>query len=144
VTWTCPRCDRPFGRANRAHVCAPGMPVELWLDELPDPQRRAAEAVLATVRRHKDLAIEAVSVGVLVKRERTIVELRPKTRWLQLSFISPAAIASERIARTIELPRGTAYFVRLRDRSDVDAELRGWLATALKGRTTTRARAAGR
>jgi hypothetical protein len=108
------------------------MPVEMWLDELPDPHRRAAAAVLAAVRRHEGLAIEAVSVGLFIKRERTIVELRPKQRWLQLSFISGATIASDRIARTIELPRGTAYFVRLHDKADVDAELRGWLSAALR------------
>jgi hypothetical protein len=73
-------------------------------------------------------------VGVFIKRERTLVELRPKTRWLALSFISPAAITSDRITRAIDLPAGTAYFVRLHDERDVDAELRGWLATALRPR----------
>src|SRR5687768_3592216 len=108
------------------------MPVELRLEDVPDDQRRAALAVLAVARRVKGLVIEAVSVGIFVKRERTIVELRPKTRWLQLSFISTASIASERISRTIELARGTAYFVRLRDERDVDRELRGWLTAALR------------
>ena len=129
--WICPQCDRTFGRANRPHVCVAGMPVDVWLAERTDPQRRAAEAVLAIARRYRGLAIEAVSIGVLIKRERTIVELRPKTRWLALSFISPAAIESDRIARAIAMPTGTAYFVHLRDATDVDAELRGWLATSL-------------
>src|SRR5580704_6542087 len=118
--WICPRCDRTFGRANRPHVCVAGMPVEVWLAERTDPQRRAAEAVLAIARRHRGLVIEAVSIGVLIKRERTIVELRPKTRWLDLSFISPEAISSDRVARALELSSGTAYFVHLRDASDVD------------------------
>jgi hypothetical protein len=132
--WTCPRCDRPFGRANRPHVCAAGTPVEVWLDELPDPQRRAAASVLAIVRRHRGLAIEAVSVGVLIKRERTIVELRPKKRWLSLSFITPQVITGDRIARALAVSGGTAYFVHLRDEHDVDAELRGWLGSALRAR----------
>src|SRR5688500_18659959 len=105
--WTCPHCDRTFA-SRRAHVCAAAMPVELRLEDVPDDQRRAALAVLAVARRVKGLVIEAVSVGIFVKRERTIVELRPKARWLQLSFISRDSIASERISRTIELPRGTA------------------------------------
>jgi hypothetical protein len=109
------------------------MPVEFWLEEQSEPQRRAAEAVLAIVRRHKGLAVEAVSIGVLIKRERTIIELRPKTRWLGMSFVSRETIASDRITRAIDLPAGTAYFVRLRDEKDVDAELRGWLARALRG-----------
>ena len=129
--WTCPRCDRGFG-TKRAHVCEPGLPVPVWLDTLTEPQRRAATKVIAIARRHRGVIIEAVSVGVMIKRERTLIELRPKQRWLQLSFISIAAIDSPRITRTIELPRGTAYFVRLADETAVDAELRRWLSATLR------------
>src|SRR5262245_13412877 len=108
------------------------MPIEVWLAERTDPQRGAAEAVLAMARRYRGLVVEAVTVGVLIKRERTIVELHPKTRWLELSFISTAAIASDRIARVIETAAGHAYFVHLVDETSVDAELRGWLAGALR------------
>ena len=110
------------------------MPLEVWLAERTEPQARAAEAVLAIVRRYRGLVVEAVGVGVLIKRERTIVELRPKVRWLDLSFISTATIASRRIARTLDMPKGKVYYVHLHDDSDVDAELRRWLATALAAR----------
>lgn len=108
------------------------MPIEVWLAERTEPQRRAAEAVLAIVDRIAGLVVEAVSVGILIKRERTIVELRPKTKWLDLSFIRTAAIDSDRIARTIKLATGTAYFVHLEDETDVDAELKRWLQAALR------------
>lgn len=130
--WTCPRCDRSFGRPNRPHVCEAGLPIALRLDELPEPQRKAAEAVIAVARRHRDLVVEAVAVGIFIKRERTIVEMRPKKRWLDLSFITTTHIASERIARAIKLSTGTAYFVHLHDERDVDRELRGWLATSFR------------
>lgn len=134
--WTCPRCDRSFGRPDRPHVCEPGLPIELWLDERAEPQRKAAEAVLAIARRQRGLIIEAVTVGILIKRDRTLVELRPKKRWLDLSFISTAHVASERVARTIQLPTGTAYVVHLRDERDVDRELRGWLTESLSAPST--------
>jgi hypothetical protein len=136
--WTCPRCDRSFGKANRAHECSPAMPIEVWFDERTEPHRRAAAAVLTIVQRHQGLIVEAVGVGVLIKRERTIVELRPKTRWLDLSFISTATIESERIARTIEMATGTAYFVHLADERDVDAELRRWLDGCLRAAPSRR------
>jgi hypothetical protein len=142
--WTCPRCDRTFGRRNRPHVCEPGLPLALWLDERTEPQRRAAEAVLAVVRRHRELVVEAVQVGVLIRRERTIIELRPKTRWLELSFVTPAAIASDRIARTLEIAAGHVYFVHLRDERDVDRELRAWLDAAVRVKAPARARASRR
>ncbi len=130
--WTCPRCDRSFGRANRPHTCLPGMPIEVWLAERTEPQRRAAEAVLGVIRRYRGLVVEAVSVGILVKRVRTIVELRPKTRWLDLSFITSAEVESDRIARELEIANGHVYWVHLHDKADVDRELRGWLASALR------------
>ncbi|HWO26195.1 MAG TPA: hypothetical protein VNO30_46025 [Kofleriaceae bacterium] len=109
------------------------MPIALWLDERTEGQRRAAEAVLAVARRYRGLVIEAVSVGVLIKRDRTMVELRPKQRWLDLSFISPARIDSPRIARAFEMAAGHVHFVHLHDERDVDRELRGWLATSFRG-----------
>ena len=108
------------------------MPIEVWLAERTDPQRRAAEAVLAIAKRFRTVVVEALGVGVMIKRERTIVELRPKTRWLDLSFLSSAAIAGDRIARAIAGAKGTFYVVHLRDAADVDAELIGWLADALR------------
>ena len=86
----------------------PGVPLQTWLDDLPDGQRRAAEAVLAIARKQRGLVIEAVSVGVFIKRERNIIELRPKKKQLDMSFITAAGIASDRITRTIELARGYA------------------------------------
>src|SRR3954462_13332232 len=100
------------------------MPIEYWLPERSDGQRRAAEAVLAVARRYKGLVIEAVSVGIFIKRERNIVELRPKTKGLDMSFVSPAVIDSAKIARAVEWPAGRAYFVHLRDATDVDADVR--------------------
>jgi hypothetical protein len=113
------------------------MPIEVWLAERTDGHRRAAEAVLAVARRYRGLAIEAVSVGILIKRERSIVELRPKTKWLDMSFISTAELTSDRIARAVRWRAHRAYFVHLRDAADVDAEVRGWLAMSLRAPKAT-------
>jgi hypothetical protein len=129
VTWTCPACDREFAK-RRAHFCAPGMPLPVWLDERTPGQRRAAEAVLRVAKRVRGLVIEAVGVGVLIKRERTIVELRPKTKWLDMSFITAETIDDDRIARTLRWGANVAYFVHLTDAEDVDAIVRGWLRRA--------------
>jgi hypothetical protein len=136
AAWTCPRCDRPFGRENRSHTCLPGMPLAVWLDERSEPQRRAARAVLAVVRRYRGVVVEAVSVGVLVKRDRTVVELRAKTRWLELGLVTLDTIDSDRTARHVELPRGRGHYytVHLHDARDVDREVRGWIAGALRRR----------
>jgi len=108
------------------------MPIELWLDDLDEPQRRAARAVLAVARRYRGLVIEAVSVGVLIKRVRTVVELRPRKRWLDLSLVTPARIDSDRVARRGDVAAGAWSVVHLRDQRDVDREVRAWIALALR------------
>lgn len=136
MTWTCPHCDRSFG-ARRGHVCVPGQPVEYWLAERPEGQRQAATAIIELARGIEGVTVEAVSVGVLIKRTRSIVELRPKTKWLQLSVIARRPLpeaARARVARVVHWGKDmTAYFVRLTAAADVDRTMRAWLREALKG-----------
>ena len=108
------------------------MPVEVWLDALPDPQRAAAAAVLAIVRRYRGVLVEAVTIGVLVKRERTVLEMRAKTRWLDLCLVTRAPLAGARIARTLAFPGGHCAYVHLHDHRDVDREVRALIASALR------------
>lgn len=133
MTWTCPQCDRSFG-ARRAHVCEPGLPVDYWLAERPDGQREAAAAIIELARAIEGVTVEAVNVGVLIKRARTIVELRPKAKWLQLSVIARrplAASARAEVARVVTWGSLTAYFVRLTTAAQIDRAMRAWLRAAL-------------
>lgn len=133
--WTCPRCDRPFA-TRRAHVCEPGLPVEYWLAERPDGQREAAAAIIELARGVAGISVEAVSVGVFIKKQRSIIELRPKVRWLQLSVIAKKPLpdsAHASVSRVVEWGKDmTAYFVRLTALADVDRTMRGWLRSALR------------
>src|SRR4051794_4094153 len=135
MAWTCPRCERPFA-TRRAHVCEPGLPVEYWLAERPDGQREAAAAIIELARSIAGVTVEAVSIGVLIKRQRSIIELRPKTKWLQLSVIADrplAASARARVSRVVEWGKDTtAYFVRLTSATDIDRSMRAWLRRALR------------
>jgi hypothetical protein len=134
MAWTCPHCDRTFG-ARRAHVCEPGLPVEFWLAERPDGQREAAARIVELARGIAGITVEAVNVGILIKRERSIVELRPKQKWLQLSVIARrplAASARARVSRVVTWGANmTAYFVQLTAAGDVDRAMRAWLREAL-------------
>jgi hypothetical protein len=115
----------------------PGQPVEYWLAERLEGQRQAATAIIELARGIEGVTVEAVSVGVLIKRTRSIVELRPKTKWLQLSVIARRPLpetARARVARVVHWGKDmTAYFVRLTAAADVDRTMRAWLREALKG-----------
>lgn len=135
MAWTCPRCDRAFA-TRRAHTCEPGLPIEYWLAERPDGQREAAAKIIELARGIADVTVEAVTIGVLIKKQRSIIELRPKTRWLQLSVIAtrplPASARAE-ISRVVQWGEDvTAYFVRLTEPAQVDRAMTTWLRAALR------------
>jgi hypothetical protein len=74
------------------------------------------------------LVIEPVSVGILVKRSRTFVELRPRRDGVTLSFLLNRTVEHPRITRRIGASSGrTAHFVPLRRAGDVDALVAGGL-----------------
>lgn len=112
------------------------MPVEYWLAERPDGQREAAAAIVELAREIEGVTVEAVGIGVLIKRQRSIVELRPKVKWLQLSVIARrplAASARARVTRVVEWGKDmTAYFVRLTSAAEIDRAMRAWLRQALR------------
>jgi hypothetical protein len=125
--WTCPECDRQFGRRNQSHECAPGLTLEEYFSTGPEGERPIFEAVRAHLESLGPVHVEAVQVGIFFKRGRTFVELRPKTRWIALSFVLSHRVEHDRIARRMQAGNRTYHVVRLRDPADVDDLVRGWL-----------------
>ena len=89
-------------------------------------------AVLAHLESLGDVIVEPVSVGVLVKRSRTFVELRPMTRWEALWFVLPRAVEHPRITRRLRATASsTSHSVRVRTSDEIDGTVRDWLTEAL-------------
>jgi hypothetical protein len=72
MPWTCPECNRLFGRTRQSHECAPAMTIEEYFSTGPDFER--------------PVYVEPVSVGIFLKTERSFVELRPLTKWVNLGY----------------------------------------------------------
>ncbi len=129
--WTCPCCERSFGRANRPHTCVPALSLEAYLAARTPAQRRVFEAVAPLLSELDDVAVEAVSVGILIKRSRTFAELRPRREGFVLTLLLPHRLNHPRIGRTLAVGSArTAHAVHLRDAGEVDEEVKGWLAEA--------------
>lgn len=125
--WECERCGRRFGKANQSHVCVPAMTVDRYFDERPPVQRETYDAVEAHLLLLGPVIIEAVSVGVLVKRERTFVEVRGRQKWLNLSFMLDHPIDHARVTRVIHASGHYFHLTRLTSPEEVDDTLRAWL-----------------
>ena len=129
--WACPRCDRRFGQVNRPHVCVPAMAIDAYFVDAEPVDREIFDAVSEALIECGPVEIEAVSVGILFKRSRTFVELRPRRRGMACSMILPHALDSTRVTRRIRLgSSGVANFITLVSADEVDEQLREWLALA--------------
>jgi hypothetical protein len=132
VSWTCPDCGRRFGRRNQSHECEPAMSIdEYFATGLGPPHERDIfEAVLDHLGSLGPIHVEPVAVGIFLKCEQSFVELRPKQRWVALSFPFSRVIDHTRIARTMRSGGTTYHVVNLRTPADLDDTVRAWLSEA--------------
>jgi len=107
------------------------MSVEEYFSTGPAHERPIFDAVLAHVTTLGPVHVEPVSVGIFLKRAQTFAELRPRDRWVALSFSLPRQVRHERIVRKVMEYHGRYYHVaNLRTPADFDDRLRGWLTEA--------------
>jgi hypothetical protein len=127
--WACPRCDRQFARAHQAHFCVPGCTLE---ECMTNPQQREIYlAILTYIKSLGPVHTDIVKVGVFLKHERKLAELRPLARSLDLYLTLPQHVKDTRIARHIRTSaETTVHIVKLRKIEEVDSQLRNWLSQA--------------
>jgi hypothetical protein len=107
------------------------MSIEEYFSTGPPHERPIFEAVMAHVATLGPVHVEPVSVGIFLKRAQTFAQLRPKDRWVALSFSLPRKVQHERIVRKVIEYGGRYWHVaNLRGPDDLDERLRGWLAEA--------------
>ena len=126
--WTCPRCEREFGKARQAHTCVPGITVDQTFAGRPAWQQPIYDAIVDHLATLGPVHADAVYVGVFLKRVQKLAEVRPKTRSVSLELVLPRAVESTRVARRITIsPARVVHVVKLTDVAQVDDELRAWL-----------------
>ena len=127
MVWSCPACGREFGK-RQSPVCVPALSIEGYFAARAPVEREIFEAVREHLENLGPLIVEPVGVGILFKRVRTFVELRPKARWVDLSFGLNHQRKHARITRTVRTAAGRTYHgIRITRSSDVDDQVREWL-----------------
>jgi hypothetical protein len=128
MRWTCPRCDREFGRARQAHTCVPGISVDSVFDPRPAYMREVYDEILSAIGPvHED----AVGVGVFLKVRGTVAEVRPMVTQLSVLITLPRKVEDERIARVMAIAEGKWMLdVRYREADRLADKERTWLREA--------------
>lgn len=104
------------------------MTLEEYFSTGPPFERPVFEAVLAHLETIGPVHVEPVSVGIFLKATGSLVELRPMTRWVAMSFPLRRKVTGGRIARK-PIASGERWFhvVNLADPADLDDQVRDWL-----------------
>jgi hypothetical protein len=107
----------------------------MQLDErlaLLDPNQRAiCEAVLALLPRIGEVQVEPVRVGFFLKDGSTFASLRMRRAGMRLLVMLPRRLDHARFSASRPGARGSgriAHATTLRSASDVDGDVRSWLA----------------
>ena len=134
--WTCPNCEREFGRARQAHVCHPGISVAEFLSRQPSWVIEVYAAVIDALKVAGPVHEDAVDVGVFLKSDRTIAQFRPQVRSAQLWIFLPDRYEDERVSRIVTTGADRyVHLVKLSSPADVDEQVRAWLAESYDANT---------
>ncbi|HEX6932276.1 MAG TPA: DUF5655 domain-containing protein [Streptosporangiaceae bacterium] len=129
--WTCPRCDREFGRARQSHTCVPGITVDAAFAGRPRWQRAVYDEIVAHMDNLGPVHEDAVSVGVFLKADRKLAEVRPRSRDVSLALYLPRPDPDPRFARILGRNGPRVFHVLLlRGPEEVDDQVRAWLTEA--------------
>ena len=130
--WTCPECQRRFGRANQGHECAPALSLEEYFETGPEFERPIFDMVRAHMETlDPEIWFEPVSVGIFFKRRTSFLQLRTMTKWVAVAFNLPRKLESGRMSRKVIEHSGRYYHVvNIRQADQIDEELLEWLTEA--------------
>ncbi len=124
TAWTCPDCGRLFGRSGQSHDCAPGLSLEEYFSTGPAHERPIFDVVMQHVNGLGPVHADVVSVGVFLKNPRKFAELRPKDRWVAISFSLRRRATHPTITRKVtEYGNRFWHVANVRTPEEIDGDL---------------------
>ena len=99
--WTCPRCDREFGRANQAHTCVPGGTVADTFAGRPDGQVDAYRRI--TVVLPNDPTVQLELAQAAQGAGDTATTIAAYEAFLKIAPEDPTAVEVRRILKQLRL-----------------------------------------
>jgi hypothetical protein len=108
------------------------------LDALDPNQRAICEEVLKMLPRIGDVHVEPVNVGFFLKHGRTFASLRMRRAGMRLLIMLPRPLDHPRLSysrRRMDASSRIAHATTLRSASEVDGDLRAWLAESYASST---------
>jgi len=144
--WTCPKCNRVFGKLNQGHDCQPGLTLQDYFAQARPFEQPIFDQVHAGLAHLDGLIVDPLSIGILLKNGPMFAELRAKTKWTAVGFSLGRRLESGRLSRKI-VDYGKKHFhvINVTEPNQIDDELIEWLIEAyhLAGGTLSEYQRAG-
>lgn len=107
------------------------MTLEEYFASGPPHERPIFDAVMKRVKKLGPVHVEPVSVGIFLKNPRCFAQLRPKDKWVAVSFSLPRKVSHPTITRKVVPYQGRFHHVaNVRSPEEVDDRLASFLAEA--------------
>jgi hypothetical protein len=107
------------------------MSLDEYFSTGPPHERPVFDAVMAHLATVGPVHVEAVSVGIFLKRAQGFAELRPRQRWVAMSLRLPRKAQHRTITRKVMQYNASYYHVaNVAGPDDLDADLLGLLTEA--------------
>jgi hypothetical protein len=109
----------------------PGITVDATFAGRRPAMRAVYDAILAHLLTLGPVHEDAVSVGMFLKCDRKLAEVRPRSRDVWLGLYLPRPVRDRRITRILGQagPR-VVHVILLHDAAEVDDQVRAWLTEA--------------
>lgn len=128
--WRCPECGREFANRNQSHACGrhdldhhfAGKSAEI---------RAIYDAFVAAVQEIGPVIILPEKTRIAFQVRMSFAQLTPRREWVDGHLVLARRVEHPRF-RKVETfsPRNHLHAFRLSSPSEIDAQLRGWLAEA--------------
>jgi len=130
--WACPVCGREFANLNQTHSCG-GPALSAVLAGHGERVVSLYRAIESAVRDAGPFRVHPQKTRIAFISRMTFASVTLAKSWVDLGFIVPSPLDNVRIRR-IELygPTSFRHLVRIAEVHEVDDDLRGWLAVALR------------
>lgn len=127
--WTCPRCRKKYASRRQFHSCG-RWPMDHHFAGRPRA-RALFRALVAATRAHGPFTVDLQKSRITFMSRMRFVNLVAAREHLRVSLILGRRVESKRFTAVQAFtPRCVMHTFTLRDESDLDDEMRGFLAEA--------------
>lgn len=128
--WRCAECKRTFANRNQSHFCGPQVALEDHFKGR-ERSREILDALRKEVRRHGRVTVVSEKTRIAFHRRMSFLSLQVRKDSLVLGFVFARRIEHPRFDK-IETysPRNHWHRLRLSSETEIDDEIRAWIAEA--------------